>query len=366
VTYCDVSNEVTPARAWRVGGFVEPEGCPHLSYIITWCTIFLKFSRYLSVFVTQISIAMVGFKYNNLVRLQGLINAAYNGKVAVIISISADENAGRYRVELLLLGEVACSLSGQQILVKPENMARACDCCYLAGASTMQYCGRCKNAAYCNADCQRSDWTRHKVYCSRMNSQRQLIKCPLHLAASLGNLTEVQNLIREGADVNKATKEDGATPLHIAAEKGQLSMVQYLVLQGADVDKATSHGGTPLYLAAFKGFLAVIQCLIQQGADMNKATNDGATPLLMAAQEDHLAVVQYLVQQGADKDKTDNKGCTPLFMAAGKSHLSVVQYLIQQGANINQAADGSITPLAFAIDQGNITVAIYLRGQGAI
>jgi hypothetical protein len=75
---------------------------------------------------------MVGFKYHNFVRLQGLSNVAYNGKLARIF----DETTGRFRIELEV-DEVASNLPSE-MLVKPENMARACDCCHLAGAATMQ------------------------------------------------------------------------------------------------------------------------------------------------------------------------------------------------------------------------------------
>jgi hypothetical protein len=154
--------------------------------------------------------AMVGFKYGNFVLLQGLSNASYNGKLAKIKSFGADENSGTFCVELQVGDEVATNLS-RQIWVKPENMARACDGCHCAGAATMQYCGRCKNAAYCNAECQRSDWTRHKVDCSHMSTQRRIVKNPLLLAAGQGNLADVQNLVREGADVNKASKDDDSS-----------------------------------------------------------------------------------------------------------------------------------------------------------
>jgi hypothetical protein len=274
---------------------------------------------------------MVGFKYNNFVRLQGLRNAAYNGKIARITTISAEENDGTVGVELQE-NEVAPTLS-RKILAKPENMLRACDCCHLAGAATMQYCGRCKNAAYCNAECQRSDWKSHKVDCSRMNTERQLFKSPLHFAAGVGNLAEVQNLVRGGADVNKTTKEDGFTPVCVAVQLGHLAVVQYLV---------------------------------QQGADVNKIDNNGCTPLFYAAQYGHLAIAQYLVQQGAEKDKAKDDGITPLFVAAHKGDLAVVQYLVQQGADINQAMNGGFTPLCVAAHKGHTAVANYLREQGAI
>jgi hypothetical protein len=141
-------------------------------------------------FDTHFNVAMVGFKCRNFVRLQGLSNAAYNGKLARVVSLVAHETTGKYRVELQVDDDVAVAsqLSRDLLFVKPENMMRACDCCHLAGAVTMQYCGRCRNAAYCNAECQRSDWLRHKVICSQMNSVRQLVKSPLLLAATMGNL----------------------------------------------------------------------------------------------------------------------------------------------------------------------------------
>jgi hypothetical protein len=44
---------------------------------------------------------MVGFKFENWVRLHGLSNAAYNGKLARIESVMADETTGRFLVEML-------------------------------------------------------------------------------------------------------------------------------------------------------------------------------------------------------------------------------------------------------------------------
>ncbi len=304
-------------------------------------------------FTFLFKIAMVGFKYDNFVRLQGLSNAACNGKLARITCLLADETTGRYRVVLQDNFPVASRLS-REVFVKPENMMRACDCCHLSGAATMQYCGKCKNAAYCNAQCQRSDWTRHKVNCSEMNSVRQLVKIPLILAATRGNLTEVENLVRAGADVNKGTKESGRTPLIMAALEDHLAVVQYLVQHGADIENTANDGRTPLYFAAQRGLLAVVQYLVQQGADVDKVDSKGTTPLHSAASDGYLAVVRYLVQQGADKNQAANDGYTPLIVAARKGHLAVVQCLVQEGADINKAHSSGATPLAMAAGQGHL------------
>ncbi len=300
---------------------------------------------------------MVGFHYENYVRLQGLSDAAYNGKLARIQCFSASENDGKYRVKLQVDEEVAvASQLSRELLVKPENMARACDCCHQSGAVTMQYCGRCRNAAYCNAVCQRSDWTRHKEDCGGMNARRQILKSPLILAAGMGNLAEVENLVRAGADLNKATKEEGGSPLQLAAGCGHLAVVQYLLQHGADKNKTDINGCTPLHSAAGYGRLAVVQYLVQQGVDRNGANNEGSTPLYVAAHEGHSAVVQYLVQQGVDKNKAGNAGYTPLHIAAQNGHLAVVQCLVQQGADKDKAANVGATALFMAALHGHLSV----------
>ncbi len=239
-------------------------------------------------------------------------------KLARIVTIY-EEKIGRFFVELNVGQDLSAHLM-RQIFVKPENMVRACDCCHLAGVATMQYCGKCRNTAYCNVECQRSDWKQHKIVCSRMNAQRQIVKSPLHLAATKGDLAEVERLVREGADVEKPLKEDGSTALMEAAEQGHLSVVQYLLRHGADKHKANDLGTTPLYVAAEYGQLAVVKYLVQLGAEKDKAVNKGGTPLITAASRGHLAIVQFLVQQGADKEWADIEGVTPLVIA-GKGTL---------------------------------------------
>ncbi len=162
---------------------------------------------------------MVGF--GNFVLLQGLDNPAHTGKLARIISLF-DEDLEVFLVQLQLGNDVAALA---EIFVKPENMIRACDYCHLAGTASMQYCGSCRKAAYCNATCQRNDWYRHKVDCGDLNTIRRLTKCPLIVQATEGNLANVEALIRGGANVNKASKDNGVTPLLMAAERGHFEVV---------------------------------------------------------------------------------------------------------------------------------------------
>jgi ankyrin repeat protein len=200
-------------------------------------------------------------------------------------------------------------------------MMRACDYCHKIDAPKMQFCGQCRMTAYCNAECQRSDWARHKVDCKYLGNVRVKLKTPLILAVLRENVADIRKLLHDGADVNKAVG-DGETPLYTAALGGNLGVIQCLVDQGADANKALDDGRTPLYIAAEKGHVAVVQLLVQQGADKNKATDDGCTPIFIGAAAGHVAAVQYLVQQGADMNKADNAGATALLIAAQQGCLT--------------------------------------------
>ena len=52
---------------------------------------------------------------------------------------------------------------------------------------------------------------------------------PLWIAASESHKGVVEELIKAGADVDKATTDDGTTPLHIAASEGHKEVVEELI-----------------------------------------------------------------------------------------------------------------------------------------
>jgi ankyrin repeat protein len=87
----------------------------------------------------------------------------------------------------------------------------------------------------------------------------------LILAANRGNLSEVQRLLAEGAEVN-AKKNDGATALMAASEGGRLEVVQALLAKGAEVNAKKRDGATALILASQKGHREVSAMLIKAGA----------------------------------------------------------------------------------------------------
>lgn len=88
---------------------------------------------------------------------------------------------------------------------------------------------------------------------------------------SSGKVTiEMCELLRKnGANINAAlTKQSamGWTALHYAVINSDAELVKYLIKQGANVNKATGEGSTPLYLALIGNNEEIIRILKNAGA----------------------------------------------------------------------------------------------------
>ena len=81
-------------------------------------------------------------KIGSLVRVYGLKNTLYNGRLGKVIDVSDLDTAGRLLVQLK---EKVSPPLLQEIKVKPENMLTACSHCHKAG-DKMQFCSKCRVA----------------------------------------------------------------------------------------------------------------------------------------------------------------------------------------------------------------------------
>ena len=81
-------------------------------------------------------------KIGSLVRIHGLNNATYNGRLGRVDDVSDLDTTGRLTVELK--DQVRPPLL-QQIKIKPENMSTACSHCHKAG-DKVHFCSKCRVA----------------------------------------------------------------------------------------------------------------------------------------------------------------------------------------------------------------------------
>ncbi|EER05304.1 Cyclin-dependent kinase 6 inhibitor, putative [Perkinsus marinus ATCC 50983] len=171
----------------------------------------------------------------------------------------------------------------------------------------------------------------------------------LELAASTGDLSELNTLIARGADLG-TVNENGQTALHFAAVNGHPRTIQLLIERGVDLNAEDSLGWSALHWAAYKGHGKIVNFLLEQGADPTKLTRrEGANPLICAvarqdgASRTRLQIVRALLKHGAQPNAQDGDGETPLHFAVGFLEYDIAQVLLENGADPSIRTNYSIT-----------------------
>ncbi|MXY29684.1 MAG: hypothetical protein F4Y48_00540 [Gammaproteobacteria bacterium] len=176
---------------------------------------------------------------------------------------------------------------------------------------------------------------------------------PVADAAMRGDLDEVRELLRSGADVN-APQSDGLTALHWAADNGDAAVAGVLIYAGANLAPLTRNDAyTPMHMAARGGHAEVIGQLVEAGADPAVATSrTGVTPMHLAAKAGSGEAIRTLAAGGAEVDARDHQwGQTPLIFAAGFNRLVAVNTLVELGADVSLSENVLHMPTRYAVDR---------------
>lgn len=142
----------------------------------------------------------------------------------------------------------------------------------------------------------------------------------LELAIMRGKTAKVDQLLRDGVDVNTAQTWRG-TLLQLAVQSGTPEIVRLLLARGADVNRAVDEK-PPLILAVVRGNLDLVDALLNAGANINVRTATGDTPLHGAARitgwsaENIVPIARRLLEAGANVNVPNQAGRTPLHEAA--------------------------------------------------
>ncbi|WP_228517652.1 ankyrin repeat domain-containing protein [Aliidiomarina indica] len=161
-----------------------------------------------------------------------------------------------------------------------------------------------------------------------------------------------------------------------AAGKGRLTKLEELVKQGVDVNARGNNDATPLFWALRNSNLKGFTRLLELGADPNLLFADGSV-MHWATMHEDVAFLKVALEHGGDPNlRAGQLGETPLFLTVGlegdnrKEHR---QLLLDSGANINiRTVDdssympiGGNTPIMKAAGLGRFNVVYELLELGA-
>lgn len=210
---------------------------------------------------------------------------------------------------------------------------------------------------------------------------------PLMIAASLGDLPSLQDLLAYRADLNAANKE-GNTALIYAARFNHPEVIKMLLLPQTmqtplDVNAQNKAGETALYWGAAKGNVEVVKRLLAAGADPTLAANNGLVPVAVAQKNGRGQVLEWfnkdirevenavIAQDNAQilaqqKAAAEEKKGDDIFTAAAKGNQArVEELLLQDRYLLKDKNKAGLTPFLVAVENNRQALADYLLGQGA-
>lgn len=186
----------------------------------------------------------------------------------------------------------------------------------------------------------------------------------LCIASYYGYKSEVERLIKKGADVNCNCGE-GVTPILYAIEKNNVDLVKIFLDKGAKINLRPYNGITPLHCAVMNGNFEIIDLLLDQGADIEIKDYNGATPLIYAIAMGQNNILRYLIEKGASMSVIDYMGNSPLIVATYVGNVDAVNILTTKEIDINAKNYYGFSALHIAILNAFDDIARILIQKGA-
>jgi hypothetical protein len=189
-------------------------------------------------------------------------------------------------------------------------------------------------------------------------------------AASRGETSRVQDLLKQGAQIN-AQDAQGHTAVMAATYGNHIASVQALLAAGADVNLRDGMLNNPFLYAGAEGYLDILKLAWAAGADTKITNRFGGIAIIPASERGHVEVVQWLLENtDINVNHVNNLGWTALLEAiilsdGGPRHQRIVELLIEHGADVNLGDKDGVTPLAHAQQRGYGEIEALLRAAGA-
>ncbi|XP_057335618.1 putative ankyrin repeat protein RF_0381 [Microplitis mediator] len=184
----------------------------------------------------------------------------------------------------------------------------------------------------------------------------------LHCAIIQNNYERIENLVKNGADINN-TVYFNKSPLILAIEEGNKPVVELLIKNGADIHFVTEYGITAIVAAINNNYLELVEILIDAGADINPAPGPLA-PLERAIFMNKYEICEYLIQRGANINGVIGDS-SPLQAAAQSGNKELIELLIKNGADVNYVSEYCSSALETVCVCNNLELAKILIDAGS-
>ena len=208
--------------------------------------------------------------------------------------------------------------------------------------------------------------TMDQIKSADIPADKEILNTSLMLAATIGDLQALNQLLKMGADPN-AENILHMTALMSAANNIHPECVDALLKAGANPNVQDTMGATALMLASRNRLnYQSVRLLIKGGADVNIRTEIGASALIIAAENGCTQCMYDLIKAGADVNATESTDdLTPLLIAGYGFDPVSIKLLIDAGADLNvKTKEEGFTPLHYAILRGS-EGALFLLEAGA-
>jgi ankyrin repeat protein len=165
-------------------------------------------------------------------------------------------------------------------------------------------------------------------------------------ACNHGSITEVQEFLDAGADVNESSVEfrhSNNSPIMLAYKHNQPNaLIRMLIERGADVHHRNKDGSTALHFACSYGTMETIHMLLERGADVAAISTKSKRNMLHYAamhrgDDDEVTQIAalMLLRGGMDVNARDELNRPALMWAVFSSRVALVDLLIRHGADVN-------------------------------
>jgi len=159
-----------------------------------------------------------------------------------------------------------------------------------------------------------------------LNNRNSKGRTPLMLAASMGEVQLMLELIETGATISLVCPK-GKTALHYAARTGQIDSCKVLLGAGASISYQDNNHAEPLYDAIMGDHPEIVRFLLNKGARL-KAKVRGKNYLMIATIKGNVEIFETLLSYGADLHEKSFDGITAIDIAKQRKQKEILQFII--------------------------------------